>query len=220
MSTHERPAIKDYKEDTDVARVHSPVLREKLNISTRHDSPPPWVFVVCALILIGGGTYLGAYSGGFKNDVSDPFDAVHYADTREIDGPIEAGESTLGKDTYQVCSACHQMNGKGIPGQFPPLADSEWVTGGTKRLSLIILKGLSGPIEVAGQTYNGAMPGQNLTDDQLAAVMTHIRTNFGNDAPPVTKEMAANARKEFADITGPANIGILEEIPADEDLTE
>ncbi len=222
MSKDERPEIQDYHEDTDIFRVHTAVMREKVNISTRRENPPVWIIVLSSLILIGGGTYLGAYSGGFRNDVSDPFAAAHIADVRQVDGPVVASESDIGRETYANCASCHGPTGKGVPGMFPPLEGTDWVTGGTKRLALIILNGVEGPLVVNGQTYGAQVmqPWNTLTDKQIAGVMTYIRSSWGNDASPVTEKMVANARKEFANIKTKANPAILAEIPADADLTE
>ena len=94
-----------------------------------------------------------------------------------------------GSKVYGVyCSACHQRNGLGDSQRFPPLAGSEWVTGDKKKLITVLLKGLEGPIEVKGQSYNNAMPQHSfLKDEDIAEVLTHIRQNFGNTADAVTR---------------------------------
>lgn len=95
----------------------------------------------------------------------------------------------LGKRTYgTMCAPCHQDTGLGLPGQFPPLAGSDWVsTPGHTRLIHIVLDGLSGPIEVNGQPYNNAMPPwrDSITDEQVAAVLTYVRQSWGNKAAAV-----------------------------------
>jgi mono/diheme cytochrome c family protein len=95
------------------------------------------------------------------------------------------------------CQACHQANGQGLPGVFPPLAGSPWVTGNPSVLKQILLHGLTGPIEVSGTTYNGAMPafGKQLSDEEIAAVATHIRSQWGNSAPAVDAPSVAAARE-------------------------
>lgn len=77
------------------------------------------------------------------------------------------------------CLACHQTNGQGIPGVFPPLAASEWVTGKPEVLANILLHGIDGKITVKGAEYNGQMPAFKnlLKDDELAAVLSHIRSD-------------------------------------------
>jgi mono/diheme cytochrome c family protein len=96
-----------------------------------------------------------------------------------------------------VCSSCHQASGEGVPGAFPPLAESEWVTGDEGRLVKIILHGLQGEIDVAGEMYAGMMPPWgSLKDDEIAVVATYVRSNFGNDAPAVTTATVTRIRAE------------------------
>ena len=197
------------------------MTREKEDFETRREPSPTWVFVSCALILIGGGTYLGAYSGGFKNDVSDPFAASHYKDTRAKDGPAgPAQERDLGAEVYARCSSCHQPDGAGND-TVPPLADSEWVYGGTERLANIILKGVEGDIEVKGITWGKAvMPPQQMTAEQLAAVMNYVRREFGGiETDDVTEAMAAKAISDI-DTSSMADPAFLNSIPEDANLTE
>ena len=102
-----------------------------------------------------------------------------------------------GKAVYgTTCAACHQATGDGVSGIFPPLAGSEWVTGDEAKLARIILHGITGPIEVAGETYTGMMPpwGGVLKDPELAAVLTYIRSSWGNKATPVTAAKVASIR--------------------------
>lgn len=95
------------------------------------------------------------------------------------------------------CLACHQANGQGIPGVFPPLAASEWVTGKPEVLANILLHGIDGKITVKGTEYNGQMPAFKdlLKDDEIAAVLTHIRSTWGNNAPAVDEKLVASIRE-------------------------
>lgn len=102
-----------------------------------------------------------------------------------------------GKTVYATtCAACHQLTGLGSEGQFPPLAGSEWVNEDGKLLR-IILHGLSGPVQVAGKAYDGAMPGWGaiLTNAEVAAVATYVRSSWGNKAKPLTAAKVASVRK-------------------------
>ncbi len=95
------------------------------------------------------------------------------------------------------CSSCHQANGAGLPGAFPPLAKNPVVTGDVGKLSKIVLNGLNGAVTVDGKAYNGAMPawkGQ-LSNAEIAAVLTYIRASFGNKASAVTEAQVAAAAK-------------------------
>jgi mono/diheme cytochrome c family protein len=95
-----------------------------------------------------------------------------------------------------VCAACHQPAGEGNGETYPPLAGSSWVTGDERRLVRIILHGLTGEIDVEGQSYSGAMPpwGPTLRDDEIAAVATYVRTSWGNKASAVTAATVAQLR--------------------------
>ncbi len=95
------------------------------------------------------------------------------------------------------CQACHQASGQGLPGVFPPLAGSTWVNGDPATLLQILLHGLTGSIEVAGATYNGAMPafGAQLSDAEIAALATYIRSQWGNNAEPIETGAVTTARK-------------------------
>lgn len=91
-----------------------------------------------------------------------------------------------GAKIYTQCAGCHQANGQGIPGAFPPLAGhtSEILAkqGGREVLIQILLWGLQGQIEVKGMRYNGVMPAYNgLKDEEIAAVLNHILTAWGDD---------------------------------------
>lgn len=117
---------------------------------------------------------------------------------KEDDGPMDllsenwfnaVGEEELaeGQKLYaQNCLACHNPQGTGATGLYPPLANTNWVTGDKIRLIRTLLMGLSEPIEVNGETYNQEMPSYaHLSDQQIADVLTYIRNSFGNQADAV-----------------------------------
>ena len=102
-----------------------------------------------------------------------------------------------GEQIYNTrCMSCHQMGGRGVPGTFPPLTDTDWVTGDKGRLIRLLLHGLTGPIEVDGTRYSGVMPpwGGALDDQGIADIATYIRTNFGNEASPIAAGEVAAVR--------------------------
>lgn len=116
----------------------------------------------------------------------------------EEEGPIDEAVMEVGKAQYLVCGACHGQNGEGGPAG-PPLAGSEWVTGPVSNLVLIQLRGLVGPIEVAGVVYDfpgGMAPMAYQSDEQIASVLTYIRNSFGNEASAVKPEQVAALRGE------------------------
>jgi len=114
----------------------------------------------------------------------------------------------------QKCFACHQAGGAGIPNVFPPLAESEWVNGPADNLIRIQLRGLMGPITVKGKKYASAMPpNAAMTDEEIATILTYVRSNFGNKAGAITAEMVKKHRGEVgkpmltvADLIDPAKV--------------
>ncbi len=95
------------------------------------------------------------------------------------------------------CSSCHQTNGQGLPGAFPPLAKNPVVVGDATKVSKIVLNGLNGSISVAGKTYNGAMPAWKgtLSNAEIAAVLTYVRSSWGNKGAAITEAQVAAAAK-------------------------
>jgi nitrite reductase (NO-forming) len=112
------------------------------------------------------------------------------------DGPTDlASLSERGEVVYaQLCSTCHQAEGQGMAGQFPPLAGSGDYYGDAQNHAKIIVHGLQGLIVVQGQEYNGVMAehGSKLTDYDIAAVATYERNSWGNaDGIVVPADVAA-----------------------------
>src|SRR5690606_37350208 len=108
-----------------------------------------------------------------------------------------------GKEVYDrpgICVTCHQANGKGLPGAFPPLAGSEWVHGDPARIIKIVLKGMMGPVKVGNQEFNSVMtPLESLlTDEEIAAVVTYVRNEWENQGSAVTAEQVATIRQATA----------------------
>jgi mono/diheme cytochrome c family protein len=116
--------------------------------------------------------------------------------------PEEAGEVVSleeGRAVYEKhCLACHQIDGSGVPGFYPPLSQTEWVTGDKDRLIEIVLLGLSGTIDVNGELYNQEMASSEfLSDEEISAVLTYIRTGFGNDGDEVTPQEVSSMRTKL-----------------------
>jgi mono/diheme cytochrome c family protein len=124
--------------------------------------------------------------------------------------PSSGEKEALSPDALyaQVCGACHQMNGQGIPGAFPPLDNSKYVTSdNVDRLASIMLYGLIGPIKVNGVQYNSAMAGLGGTqsDEELAAIATYIRSAWSNKAVEVEPSVFSAMREKWGS-RGPFNI--------------
>jgi mono/diheme cytochrome c family protein len=117
--------------------------------------------------------------------------------------PVFAEEQMeLGKSVYmQLCVACHQPTGAGLPPVFPSLVQTEYVSGSAERFAAMILKGVMGPITVKGMVFNNMMPPQEalLTDEKIAAAITYVRGSFGNTYSAVSADVVKSARTKFAD---------------------
>ena len=100
---------------------------------------------------------------------------------------IVAASQGKGADIYNAhCAACHQLQGGGVPGEIPPLSNSDWVSGDKGRLIATVLHGVDGPLEISGEMYDELMPGFAFLDDtDTAALLTFIRSSFGNSGTPV-----------------------------------
>ncbi|MEX2514295.1 MAG: copper-containing nitrite reductase [Cyclobacteriaceae bacterium] len=117
----------------------------------------------------------------------------------EIEAPKDLNKADrieAGKTMYmQACFACHQSNGEGIPNAFPPLATSDYLNDDVNRAIDAVIHGLSGEINVNGKTYNSIMPAQQLSDEEVANVLTYVYDNWNNNGTLVTPEMVKNRRK-------------------------
>lgn len=166
-------------------------------------NPMPWfVIVLTALLMAFGVLYIARSAIVNAPALGDG------RSTAELQGaaPAAAGTTVDGAAVYASrCVTCHQASGAGLPGVFPPLAGSEWVAGKETTLIALVLHGASGTLTVKGSTYNGAMPsfGAQLQDAELAAVLTHIRSHWGNAAAPVSADAVTSVRKETAARTEP-----------------
>lgn len=111
-----------------------------------------------------------------------------------LNGQFVGGE----KIYHSYCVTCHQRDGQGAPGRFPPIAGTDWVTGDKERLIKIILNGLEGNIKVKGEVYDSVMPQHSfLSDEEVAEVLTFIRTNFTNSASAISTEEVSAVRKKL-----------------------
>ncbi|MBK6488783.1 MAG: nitrite reductase, copper-containing [Gemmatimonadetes bacterium] len=140
------------------------------------------------MLAVEGSENAAIYSG--KQD-----DQVYLPEGGAIQAmPVEAGAAperelprnellARGQQVYAAnCAACHQLEGQGVPGAFPPLASSDYLMADKDRAIGVVVRGLSGAVTVNGQPYNGVMPSLQLTNGDVAAVLSYVRTNFGNRA--------------------------------------
>ncbi|MEO0795749.1 MAG: cytochrome c [Verrucomicrobiota bacterium] len=202
---HALPGDRAEYADEDIHTVHSQLLREKDEPSEGFSPVPIALLFLFGALVFWGGVYIAEYSGEFRYDVYNPEWKPGLAsnDTQAVWDPIKSGDRLYKNN----CQACHQATGAGVPGSFPPLAGSSWVVGDEGRMVKILLRGLNGPIEVEGVSYNGNMPsygenGAGWDDMKIAAVSTWVRQAWGNGAPEVTPEAVAAIRAEIADKSG------------------
>lgn len=112
---------------------------------------------------------------------------------------LQRGLVEKGAIIYRTyCGTCHQRDGQGASGRFPPLAGTDWVTGDKNRLIRVVLQGLEGSIEVNGENYDNLMPQHSfLSDEDVAQVLTYIRQNFGNEASEISPEEVTQVRSSL-----------------------
>ncbi len=215
----------DYGETADVHEVHAAIQREKREPRVGLEPLSIWLIAVYGIAIFTGGAYLGRYSGNFSGDGLDPLGGPPPA--KKGGGPqaqqqqAELSPRDRGKKVFAAnCQTCHQANGQGIPSQYPPLAGSEFTTGGPKRPAMIVLKGLQGPVKVKGQQYGSAVmqPWESLGDQKVADVLTYERSEWGNSASPVTKEQITALRKELASHPASFTEPDIMTVPADAEL--
>jgi nitrite reductase (NO-forming) len=103
-----------------------------------------------------------------------------------------------GKQIFmQTCFVCHQVDGKGIQNQIPPLAGSDFLMADSERAIRTVLQGLTGEVTVNGKQYNGTMVTlNNLSDDEIANVLTFVKNSWGNSAAAVKSDVVRRVRSE------------------------
>jgi mono/diheme cytochrome c family protein len=155
-------------------------------------------------------------AGAFPAEVYDPYYTIADVQGANPVDPIQAVRNEGAKVFNTACVACHQGNGQGLAGQFPPLAGSEWVLAeGPNRIIRIVLNGVAGPLNVKGADFNNAMPPwkESFNDAQIAAVITYIRSEWGNKAGPVTADQVKKWRDKDGSRGEPMNAAELQNTP-------
>lgn len=169
------------------------------------------------LALLGSAGALALACGGEKKPPTPVVEGQTPA-AGTVAGPMVAPAvpASAGEVAYTRCAVCHTPTGEGMPGVYPPLAGSAWVTGPAARPIAVVLHGVQGPIAVKGATYNSAMmpygTGVPMSDAEVAAVVSHIRSSWGNAAGAVTEAEVARVRKATAGRTAPYAAAELEKL--------
>jgi mono/diheme cytochrome c family protein len=167
---------------SDVHKIHFRIVsREQGEPEEGFEPTPPWVWAVSVLLLFAMGFYLGKYSGTFDT-------IAHQVEQPQILARDEVRTEVKGNLVYAgVCQACHQVDGKGVEGKYPPLAGSEWLLRDSFTPARIVLFGLEGEIRVKGKGFNNKMPQfhDKLSNEEIAAAISYARSAFGNKAAAV-----------------------------------
>ena len=217
----------DYDETQQVRDTHAAIVREKAEPRIGREPLSLWLIAIYGMAVFFGGAYLGRYAGNFSGDGLDylggaPRLARKGGPSGGGDQAAELTPAEKGKKIFSAnCATCHQATGLGVAGQYPPLAGSEYVDGGTRRLGMILLKGLQGPLTVKGAQYGSAVMQpweKTLNDQKIADVLTYIRQEWGNTGGPVAAEGISALRKELAGRTESWMEADLLAVPADAQL--
>tara|TARA_X000000368_G_scaffold405099_1_gene381871 strand:+ start:610 stop:1371 length:762 start_codon:yes stop_codon:yes gene_type:complete len=185
-------------QDEHMQDVHAQLMREKEEPQEGFSPVPIFLMFIFAALCFWGGVYLVEHSGGYRWDAYSP----DFNPNAGAPKPIEITLFDRGAKVYRnQCAQCHQADGNGVVGVYPPLVASNWVTGHPQVVSRILINGLNGPIVVKGSNYNGNMPafgssGLALSDKDIAGVITYIRQEWGNSASDVTVATIA----EYSDL--------------------
>jgi nitrite reductase (NO-forming) len=140
------------------------------------------------------------YSGKQEDTVYLPEgSAIQRMKSESVDAPqakTKAEKIEIGARVFNTnCSACHMKEGQGVPNVFPPLAKSDYLNANKERAIGILLKGLTGEITVNGQKYNNVMPHLELSDDDIANVLTYVYNKWDNKGFEVTTEEVKKSKK-------------------------
>lgn len=195
---------------------HEPTTHQISPASTHSVTVPVWLIMLMMVLLFLGALYFDRHGGWFNSNVYAPYRSL--AELEKYQLPNEADWwLSPGKRNFEAnCALCHNPDGMGKPNQAPPFVKSQWVLGPPERLIHVPLVGLTGPIDVAGQTYTFPAPmaamGISLSDEDLAAVLSYMRNSWGNKAPPVTPEQVKAVRAKIAGRTQPYTMQDLQQM--------
>lgn len=207
MSEKEREnsdSFNDSKQEDskDIYDIHQAVLRERSLPEEGNETGPWWLYAVILTTFAFGFFYTGYYFGEFSYQPHQLY--ISQAEEEAPAEPVELTQMELGENIYgSVCSTCHQSNGEGVEGAFPTLVDTDYVNGSIGRFAGIIIHGLYGEMEINGINYNGNMPawGEQISDEEVAAVMTYVRNSFGNNSTDVPIDSIKSYRENYGDRT-------------------
>ena len=180
---------------------NNPVLQELPEPRTGFSAVPLWIVLVMGCLFFWGEMFLDEHAGGFQETVYEPYHSFQEV-TAALPMDDKGAFIAKGKKVFDsTCSLCHQPNGMGKEGTAPPLAGSDWVNNkGPNRIARIVLDGLNGPITVSGKDYSLAMVAwkSSFNDEQIAAVLSYIRSQWGNKGSVIKPEQIKAIRAATA----------------------
>lgn len=156
------------------------------------------------MLKVEGPEDKGLYSGKMSDEVYMPegstIQTVEEEKIAKVYAKTKSERASFGKRIFESsCMACHQARGEGIAGAFPPLAKSDFLNADKNRAIDTVINGKTGELVVNGNKFNGVMPAQLLSDDDVANVLTYVYSTWGNSGKDVTpadvKVRRANAKK-------------------------
>lgn len=197
-------------EQDDIYDIHQAALRERPLPEEGTETGPWWLYAIILATFAFGFFYAGFYFGEFSYRPHQLY--LSQNENEEEFEQVELTQMELGENIYgRVCSTCHQSNGEGVEGAFPTLVGTDYVNGKVSRFAGIIIHGLYGEMEVNGVSYNGNMPawGEQISDEEVAAVMTFVRNSFGNNSTDVPIDSIKSYRETFEERTAQWEVGEL-----------
>jgi mono/diheme cytochrome c family protein len=193
---------------SDVNKIHLRIVsREQGEPEEGFEPTPTWVWGISVLLLFAMGFYLGKYGGTFGT-------IAHEVEQPQTFAGGEVKPEVKGDMVYAgVCQACHQVDGKGVEGKYPPLAGSEWLLQDSFTPARIVLFGLEGEIRVKGNGFDNKMPEfqDKLSNEEIAAAISFARSSFGNKGVPVIPTQVDSMRRAYGG-RGPWSAAVLESL--------
>jgi mono/diheme cytochrome c family protein len=181
-------------DSSDVTKIHFRIVsREQREPEEGFEPTPSWVWAVSVLLLFAMGFYLGKYGGSFDT-------IAHQVEQPQLPGSGDVKIEVKGDMVYAgVCQACHQADGKGVEGKYPPLGGSEWLLQDSFTPARIVLFGLEGEIRVKGKGFNNKMPQfhDKLSNEEIAAAISFARSAFGNKAAAISPVEVDSMRETY-----------------------
>ncbi len=166
-----------------------------------------------AILKVDGPENKAIYSGKEVDSVylgdraNDNLAAVSQATQAAASGTLTREDQVkAGQQLFAgTCSVCHQANGEGLPGVFPPLAKSDFLAADSKRAVRVVLQGLTGKVTVNGQDYTSVMPPMTqLNDDEVANILTFVLNSWGNPGGRIEAKDVKAIRDELSKAAAPA----------------